>query len=156
MPRSQLPRHFARPTRQRHESRREGVKHRYGVVLSEAAGDSSPAGVGLTGSGVRRGRSVGAGVGVGASVGAGVAVGVGVAGAGVGVGFGVAGAGVAGCAVGAAVGASATGLTRETIAALTTKAPPAAAMVTRTMVKAVVAAATGRMTRAKSDARTAR
>jgi hypothetical protein len=156
MPRSQLPRHFARPARQRHESRREGVEYRYGVVLSEAAGDSSPAGVGLTGSGVRRGRSVGAGVGVGASVGAGVAVGVGVAGAGVGVGFGVAGAGVAGCAVGAAVGASATGLTRETIAALTTKAPPAAAMVTRTMVKAVVAAATGRMTRAKSDGRTAR
>lgn len=158
MPRSQLPRHFARPARQRHESRREGVTYRYGVVLSEAAGDSSPAGVGLTGSGVRRGRSVGAGVGVGASVGAGVAVGVGagVSGAGVGVGFGVAGAGVAGCAVGAAVGASATGLTRETIAALTTKAPPAAAMVTRTMVKAVVAAATGRMTRAKSDGRTAR
>ena len=89
MPRSQLPRHFARPARQRHESRREGVTYRYGVVLSEAAGDSSPAGVGLTGSGVRRGRSVGAGVGVGASVGAGVAVGVGVAGAGVGVGFGL-------------------------------------------------------------------
>lgn len=95
MPRGQLPRHFARPTRQRHESRREGVKYRYGVVLSEAAGDSSPAGVGLTGSGVRRGRSVGAGVAVGASVGAGVAsgvaVGAGVCGAGVGVGAGVAG-----------------------------------------------------------------
>ena len=132
------------------KSRRVGAKDRYGVVLSEAAGDSSPAGVGPTGSGVRRGRSVGAGVAVGASVGAGVGVGAGVAGVGVGagVGFGASGVGVAGCTVGAAVGDSAIGLTRDTIAALTTRAPPAAAMVTRTMVKAVVAAAIGRMTRA--------
>jgi hypothetical protein len=68
----------------------------------------------------------------------------------------VAGVGVAGCAVGAVVADSAIGLTRDTIAALTTKAPPAAAMVTRTMAKAVVAAATGRMMRAKMDGRTAR
>ena len=66
-----------------------------------------------------------------------------------GVGFGASGLGVAGCIVGAVVGDSAIGLTRDTMAALTTKAPPAAAMVTSTMVKAVVAAATGRMTRAK-------
>lgn len=120
-------------------------------MLSEAAGDSSPAGVGLTGSGVRRGRSVGTGVAVGASVGAGVGVGAGVAGAGVAVGFGFGvGATVgAGVVVGTTGVDSAIGFTRDTIAALTTKAPPAAAMVTSTMVKAVVAAATGRMTRAK-------
>ena len=151
MPQSQLPRHFARPTRQRHESRRVGVKYRYGVVRSEAAGVTSPAGVGLTGSGVRRGRSVGAGVAVGAVLGAGVA------GAWVGAGVGaVLGAGVAGVVVGAAVVDSTTGFTFEAIAAETTKAPPAAAMVTKTTAKAVAAAANGRMTRATRVGRAVR
>jgi len=123
----------------------------YGVVRSEAAGVTSPAGVGLTGSGVRRGRSVGAGVAVGAALGAGVA-GVGV---GAWVGAGV-GAGVAGVVVGADVVDSTTGFTFEAIAAETTRAPPAAAMVTKTTAKAVAAAARGRVRRATRVGRAVR
>ena len=76
----------------------------YGLVLPGLAVDVSPDGVGLAGSGVRRGRSVGAGVGVGAAeAGASLAPGVeGVLVAGAGIAEeGVAGVGVAGALVGA-------------------------------------------------------
>ena len=122
-------------------------------MLSVGAVDSPSDGSGLTGSGVRRGTSVGSGVGVasgsalsdGASVaGAGVAGGV-VAGA------CVAGASVAGCEAGACVVGAVAGVRLPAVrAAETTKALPAAASEAITRPKAVANAATGRITRART------
>lgn len=118
----------------------------YGLVPPGAAVDVSPDGVGLAGSGVRRGRSVGAGVGVGAAeAGASLAAGS-VAGA---VGFGVAGVvttGGFGVAVDASIDWVGMGsLLRQ--AAPTMRALPVNTTKASTVTKVLAAAMNGRMAR---------
>ena len=124
-------------------------------MLSVGAVDSPSDGSGLTGSGVRRGTSVGSGVGVAS----GTALSDGASEAGAGVGAGVAGASVAGASVagapvsvGAALGiGELLGVRVPAVsAAETTNAPPAAAREAMTRPNAVANAVTGRMTRANT------
>jgi hypothetical protein len=150
LPQDHLPCQFARPDQQRHDSRKSGVNSTYGLVLSVGAVDSPSDGSGLTGSGVRRGTSVGSGVGV--ASGSALSDGASVAGAGV-AGAAVAGACVAGaCVAGASVvtGACVSGIgvrLPAVRAAETTRALPAAASEAITRPKAVANAAIGRITR---------
>jgi len=116
-------------------------------VLSVGAVDSPSDGSGLTGSGVRRGTSVGSGVGV--ASGSALSDGASVAGAGVA--GGVVGASVAGCEAGACVVGAVAGARLPAVrAAETTKALPAAASEAITRPKAVANAATGRITRVRT------
>ena len=147
LPQDHLPCQFARPTRQRHDSRQVGVNSTYGLVLSVGAVDSPSDGSGLTGSGVRRGNSgVGVGVGAGAAGTAGTSVaGASVAGASVDGVFTVAGASVA--------GASGDGVAVRLPAVSwvpTTRPIPVTATTPTTRMNEVAAAVSGRSTRAKT------